>query len=45
MKKCRVLSGVLNDPYTGQKQFNFSAAEKTNSKRVQIDHVVALSDA
>jgi len=37
------LSGVLNDPYTGQ-TIQFQRGEKTSSK-VQIDHVVALSDA
>ena len=42
-EKCRVLSGVLNDPYTGQ-TIHFQRGEKTSSK-VQIDHVVALSDA
>ena len=42
-EKCRVLSGVLNDPYTGQ-TIQFQRGEKTSSK-VQIDHVVALSDA
>lgn len=42
-EKCRVLSGVLNDPYTGQ-TINFQRGEKSSSK-VQIDHVVALSDA
>ena len=42
-EKCRVLSGVLNDPYTGQ-IIHFQRGEKLSSK-VQIDHVVALSDA
>ena len=42
-EKCRVLSGVLNDPYTGQ-IIHFQRGEKSSSK-VQIDHVVALSDA
>ena len=42
-EKCRVLSGVLNDPYTGQ-TIHFQRGEKSSSK-VQIDHVVALSDA
>lgn len=42
-EKCRVLSGVLNDPYTGQ-TIHFRRGEKSSSK-VQIDHVVALSDA
>jgi Domain of unknown function (DUF1994). len=39
--ECTVISGVLNDPYTGA-QVIFS---KENSSKVQIDHVVALSDA
>ena len=42
-EKCRVLLGVLNDPYTGQ-IIHFQRGEKSSSK-VQIDHVVALSDA
>ena len=42
-KKCRVASGVLNDVYTG-KTIHFQRGEKSSSK-VQIDHVVALSDA
>lgn len=42
-EKCRVLSGILNDPYTGQ-IIHFQRGEKSSSK-VQIDHVVALSDA
>jgi secreted protein len=42
-EKCRVLLGVLNDPYTGQ-MIHFQRGEKSSSK-VQIDHVVALSDA
>ena len=40
---CKVLSGVLQDPYAGQ-TIHFQRGEKTSSK-VQIDHVVALSDA
>jgi len=40
---CTVLSGVLHDPYTA-KTINFTRGEKT-SDDVQIDHVVALSDA
>lgn len=40
---CTVLSGKLNDPYTG-KTINFIRGKNTSS-RVQIDHVVALSDA
>ncbi len=41
--KCRVQSGYLDDPYTGQK-INFKRGPQT-SQAVQIDHVVALSDA
>lgn len=40
---CIVVSGTLNDPYTG-KIIEFSRGAGT-SKAVQIDHVVALSDA
>lgn len=40
---CLVLSGRLADPYTAQ-VINFSRGE-TTSPAVQIDHVVALSDA
>ena len=40
---CTVLSGVLNDPYTG-KIIEFKRGPGTSSM-VQIDHVVALSDA
>lgn len=40
---CHVLSGVLNDPYTGS-VIKFRRGPKTSSL-VQIDHVVALSDA
>lgn len=40
---CTVISGVLNDPYTG-KQIDFRRGPNT-SNVVQIDHVVALSDA
>ncbi len=40
---CNVVSGVLSDPYTGKTvQFNRGA---NTSASVQIDHVVALSDA
>lgn len=42
-EKCRVQSGVLADPYTG-KTIHFQRGTKT-SQLVQIDHVVALSDA
>jgi hypothetical protein len=40
---CIVLSGVLNDPYTAA-LINFLRGN-TTSTAVQIDHVVALSDA
>ena len=40
---CVVISGILNDPYTG-KIINFIRGTDT-SEQVQIDHVVALSDA
>ena len=40
---CKVASGVLNDPYTG-KTIQFERGESTSSA-VQIDHVVALSNA
>ena len=40
---CAVLSGVLNDPYTGTSVF-FERGPGTSAE-VQIDHVVALSDA
>lgn len=42
-ERCRVLTGVLQDPYTGQKVV-FQRGPDT-SDDVQIDHVVALSDA
>jgi hypothetical protein len=41
--KCQVTSGVLNDPYTG-KTIKFVRGA-SSSANVQIDHVVALSDA
>lgn len=41
--KCQVVAGVLEDPYTG-KRINFLRGEQSSSD-VQIDHVVALSDA
>lgn len=41
--ECKVLSGVLNDPYTGN-SVSFTRGAST-SDDVQIDHVVALSDA
>lgn len=40
---CKVLSGTLNDPYTG-KTIEFVRGPDTSDK-VQIDHVVALSNA
>ena len=40
---CKVMSGTLNDPYTG-KTITFARGEQT-SDDVQIDHVVALSNA
>lgn len=40
---CVVLTGTLNDPYTG-KTIAFERGQNT-SKAVQIDHVVALSNA
>lgn len=42
-KGCVVKSGKLDDPYTGKK-ISFKRGNKTSAK-VQIDHVVALSDA
>jgi Protein of unknown function (DUF1524) len=42
-RDCVVLTGVLNDPYSGKK-IDFVRGEKT-SPAVQIDHVVAMSDA
>jgi hypothetical protein len=42
-RNCVVLSGVLSDPYSGE-QISFIRGNIT-SMEVQIDHVVALSDA
>jgi hypothetical protein len=42
-RDCVVLTGTLNDPYTGKK-IAFTRGQGT-SEAVQIDHVVALSDA
>ena len=42
-EKCKVLSGLLHDPYTG-KDIEFKRGADTSST-VQIDHVVALSNA
>lgn len=41
--ECHVLSGILNDPYSG-KTVQFQRGADT-SDDIQIDHVVALSDA
>jgi hypothetical protein len=41
--ECKVVSGTLNDPYTG-KTISFVRGAQT-SQLVQIDHVVALSNA
>ncbi|MFT9009503.1 MAG: DUF1524 domain-containing protein [Bifidobacterium sp.] len=41
--KCKVGTGMLNDPYTG-KTIDFVSGATTSSD-VQIDHVVALGDA
>lgn len=41
--ECKVMSGTLDDPYTG-KTIEFRRGDGT-SDDVQIDHVVALSDA
>jgi hypothetical protein len=42
-ENCNVISGVLHDPYTG-KTITFKRGSGT-STAIQIDHVVALSDA
>ena len=42
-RNCLVLTGTLNDPYSGR-QIPFTRGEATSSA-IQIDHVVALSDA
>lgn len=41
--QCRVVSGILHDPYTG-KVIPFTRGD-SSSQDVQIDHVVALSNA
>ena len=41
MRDCKVMSGTLADPYTGR-QLNFTIED---ADAIQIDHVVALSDA
>jgi len=43
LKGCKVQSGILEDPYTGQ-TIEFVRGQDT-SAAVQIDHVVALSNA
>jgi hypothetical protein len=40
-RQCVVIAGVLHDPYTGRRL----AFAKARADAVQIDHVVALSDA
>ena len=40
-RDCKVMSGTLADPYTGR-QLNFTTED---ADAIQIDHVVALSDA
>lgn len=42
-QSCNILSGLLNDPYTG-KEISFKRGSDTSSL-IQIDHVVALSNA
>jgi hypothetical protein len=42
-EKCQVVSGTLQDPYTG-KSIVFTRGDTTSSD-VQIDHVIALSNA
>lgn len=42
-EKCQVMSGTLHDPYTG-KTILFQRGATTSSA-IQIDHVVAISDA
>ena len=43
VNNCKVMSGILADPYTG-KRIEFKRGQETSSA-VQIDHVVALSNA
>lgn len=42
-QKCKVMSGTLHDPYTGQ-NLDYRRG-KQSSAAVQIDHIVAVSDA
>lgn len=43
IRNCKVFSGTLNDPYTG-KTITFLRGPETSAD-IQIDHIVALSDA
>ena len=43
LKGCKVQTGTLDDPYTG-KTISFQRGQETSSE-IQIDHVVALSNA
>lgn len=43
MNGCKVMSGILEDPYTGT-TIKFTRGQDTSAE-VQIDHVVALSNA
>lgn len=43
LKGCKVQTGILDDPYTG-KTISFQRGQETSSE-IQIDHVVALSNA
>ena len=42
-EKCNVVAGRFYEPYTGE-EMEFHSRQEI-SKQVQIDHVVALSDA
>ena len=43
IRDCKVYSGTLNDPYTGKRITFLRGPESSDD--IQIDHVVALSDA
>ncbi len=43
IRDCKVYSGTLNDPYTGKRIAFIRGPESSDD--IQIDHVVALSDA
>ena len=43
IQHCKVISGVLNDPYTGKRIVFLKGVDTSDD--VQIDHIVALSDA